>query len=52
MQQGMDAMVERSDEVSALRETVAMLETRVNEITKTKDILVEHKPVGRPRRPQ
>lgn len=50
MQQGMVTMADRVDEVRTLRETVAMLETRVNEISQAKDGLVERKPAGRPKR--
>lgn len=49
MQQGMEAMAEWADEVMTLRKTVAMLETRVNEIYPVKEVLVERKPAGRPK---
>lgn len=52
MQQGIEAMAERADEVMTLRETVAMLETRVNEIYQVKEVLVERKPAGRLKRSQ
>jgi len=52
IQHSMETMSERADEIITLRETVAMLETRVNEISQARDGLVERKPAGRPKRSQ
>lgn len=49
MQQGMEAAAERSDEITTLRETVAALEAKLNDICKAKSGLSERKPPGRPK---
>lgn len=49
MQQGMETVAQRYEEISALQETVAILQAKVNELCGGKNGTVERKP-GRPRR--